>query len=533
MKQWKGLTIQADGEGISPELSRLVNLLGALLGQVVLDQAGKDVYDRIESVRSRCKQAYMTDSADLHAQVAKDLSELSLDDIEWVVRSFTTFFHLINKAEQEEIIRINRMREVNSDADHPRSESIAESIKQLKDKGFTLDQVMDVIRKTDIQPTLTAHPTEARRRSILYIQKEIASRLTKWNREKPVGRAESELFQEMYNEVVLMLNTDDVRASKIRVQDEIANGIYFLTNAIWNVIPLIHRDVSDALDTYYDATPELPAIVKYRSWIAGDRDGNPFVTAELTQYALMELRKAAIQMHITELHVLRRELSLSERQSPLSPWFVKIVHEALETADIDPEIKRVYVHEPFRLWVNILLSKLKAQLETPYQNIYPVAEYSHDLDRMKMALEESGFKSIAQYGQLERIRVLLKTFGFHLAALDIRQHSQIFGSTVDELMRIAGVHPSYRIAYRSREMRGASARDPKSTSFVGTACGPFGRKPIHTRYASTDSGCVDAGSGFDRFCDHQYDPSCIPDVGSGSALARNRKYPRIRHRTLV
>jgi len=443
MKQWKGLNIQAEGEGISPELSRLVNLLGTLLGQVVLDQAGKEVYDRVESVRSRCKKAYMTDSADLHGQVAKDLSVLSLNDIEWIVRSFTTFFHLINKAEQEEIIRINRLREFKSDEDHPRSESIAESIKLLKDKGFTLEQVMEVIRKTDIQPTLTAHPTEARRRSILYIQKEIASRLTKWNREKPVGRAESELFQEMYNEVVLMLNTDDVRASKIRVQDEIANGIYFLTNAIWNVIPLIHRDVSDALESYYDATPELPAIVKYRSWIAGDRDGNPFVTADLTRYALTELRKAAIQMHVTELHVLRRELSLSERQSPLSPWFVTMVREALVTADIDPEIKRVYVHEPFRLWTNILLSKLKAQLESPEKNIYSVAEYSHDLDRMKMALEESGFKSIAQYGQLERIRVLLKTFGFHLAALDIRQHSQIFGSTVDELMRVAGVHPSY------------------------------------------------------------------------------------------
>ncbi len=443
MKQWKGLQIQAEGEGISPELSRLVNLLGSLLGQVIRDQAGKEVFDWIESVRTRCKQAYSTDDSGLHESVAKDLAALSTSQLEWLVRAFTTFFHLINKAEQEEIIRINRDREKAADEQNPRSESIAQSIKVLKDKGLSFEQVVEVIRKTDIQPTLTAHPTEARRRSILYIQKEIASRLSRLNREPVFGRSQSELFQEIYNEVVLMLNTDDVRASKIRVQDEIANGIYFLTNSIWEVIPNIHRDVNEALETYFGKTAELPALVTYRTWIGGDRDGNPFVTAELTQYALVELRKAALGMHKTELQVLRRELSLSERQAPISPWFLEMVHKTLEEVTIDPEIKRVYVHEPFRLWVNILLAKLDAQLANPTTILYPVASFKEDLDLMNKALEESGFGAIAKFGRLSRIRVLVDTFGFHLAALDIRQHSQIFGSTVDELMRVSGVHSEY------------------------------------------------------------------------------------------
>jgi phosphoenolpyruvate carboxylase len=169
--------------------------------------------------------------------VASDLSKLSTVQLEWLVRSFTTFFHLINKAEQEEIIRINRDRETMADVGNPRSESIAQAVKVLKDKGLSFEQAVQVISKTDIQPTLTAHPTEARRRSVLYIQKEIAARLSKLNREPVFGRSETDLFQEIYNEVVLMLNTDDVRASKIRVEDEIANGIYFLTGAIWEVIP--------------------------------------------------------------------------------------------------------------------------------------------------------------------------------------------------------------------------------------------------------------------------------------------------------
>jgi phosphoenolpyruvate carboxylase len=443
MKHWKGLQIQAEGEGISPELSRLVNLLGSLLGQVVRDQAGKDVFDWVESVRNRCKQAYSDSDTDIHASVASDLSKLSTVQLEWLVRSFTTFFHLINKAEQEEIIRINREREKMADADNPRSESIGQAIKALKDKGLSFEQVMQVIAKTDIQPTLTAHPTEARRRSVLYIQKEIAARLSKLNREPVFGRSETELFQEIYNEVVLMLNTDDVRASKIRVEDEIANGIYFLTGAIWEVIPSIHRDVNDALEEYFGRTADIPALVKYRTWIGGDRDGNPFVTADLSRYALGELRKAALLMHKNELQVLRRELSISERQAPISSWFVEKVHATLDTVTIDSEIRRVYIHEPFRLWVNILLARIDAQLASPSQIVYPVAEYSADIEFMRKALVESGFDTIASYGRLERIRVLVKTFGFHLAALDVRQHSDIYGSTVAELMRISGVEPNY------------------------------------------------------------------------------------------
>ncbi|MEN9839988.1 MAG: hypothetical protein RL177_1467, partial [Bacteroidota bacterium] len=443
MKHWKGLQIQAEGEGISPELSRLVNLLGSLLGQVVRDQAGKEVFDWVESVRNRCKQAYSQTDTDIHASVASDLSKLSTVQLEWLVRSFTTFFHLINKAEQEEIIRINRDREKMADVANPRSESIAQAVKVLKDKGLSFEQAVQVISKTDIQPTLTAHPTEARRRSVLYIQKEIAARLSKLNREPVFGRSETDLFQEIYNEVVLMLNTDDVRASKIRVEDEIANGIYFLTGAIWEVIPSIHRDVHEALEDYYGRTADIPAIVKYRTWIGGDRDGNPFVTAELTKYALLELRKAALTMHKSELQVLRRELSISERQAPISPWFVEKVHETLETVNIDPEIRRVYIHEPFRLWVNIMLARIDAQIASPSLILYPVSEYSADIEFMRKALVESGFDSIASYGRLERIRVLLKTFGFHLAALDIRQHSDIYGSTVAELMRISGVEIDY------------------------------------------------------------------------------------------
>lgn len=436
MKQWKGLQIQAEGDGISPELSRSVNLLGALLGHVIRDQAGKPVFDRVERYRSAAKRQ------DWEA-IAADLKTCTVAELEWVIRAYTTFFHLVNKAEQEEIVRINRVRESEANVEKPRAESIREVVALLKGLGFTREQVLDVLRKVDIQPTLTAHPTEARRRSVLHIQKEIALRLSKWNRERPSGKPAEELFQEMYNEVVLLLNTDDVRASAIRVQDEIANGIYFLTNAIWEVVPRIHADVHDALETYYGKTAALHPFLRYRSWIGGDRDGNPFVTADLTRYAVMEHRKAALAMHRGEVQVLRRELSISERQTRIAPWFVAKVKEALETVEIDPEIRRVYLHEPFRLWVNVILAKLNAQIASPEEDLYPIEAYKADLADLDKALNDSGFQAIARYGRLARARTLADTFGFHLATLDIRQHSQVFGGAVADLLRLAGVHPDY------------------------------------------------------------------------------------------
>lgn len=423
-----------------------MNLLGALLGQVVRDQAGKAVFDRVERLRKRAKQA------DWDA-IAAELKSCTHEELEWLIRAYTTFFHLVNKAEQEEIVRINRVRESEADVEKPRAESIREAIALLKNLGFTRDQVLEVVRSVDIQPTLTAHPTEARRRSVLHIQKEIALRLSKWNREQPGGKAAEDLFQEMYNEVVLLLNTDDVRASAIRVQDEIANGIYFLTNAIWDVVPRIHADVQDALETYYGKSAELPAFLQYRSWIGGDRDGNPFVTADLTRYALLEHRKAALTMHRGELQVLRRELSISERQTDVAPWFVAKVKEALETVEIDTEIRRVYVHEPFRLWVNVMLARLQEQIDSPERAIYGIDAYKTDLVALDKALRDSGFQTIARHGRLARARTLADTFGFHLATLDIRQHSQVFGSAVADLLRLADVHPDYLSLTESERIR--------------------------------------------------------------------------------
>ena len=170
MTQWREFTIETEGTGISEPLSEQINLLGTILGHVIRTHAGQSIFDLVEELRNLCKEAAVNEDEALRDEAARKIGQLDLNEMVWILRAFTDFFHLVNKAEQLEIIRINRERAHAADADHPRPESIAESIGELKKQGYTLDQVMDILNRLDIQPTLTAHPTEARRQTILHKQ---------------------------------------------------------------------------------------------------------------------------------------------------------------------------------------------------------------------------------------------------------------------------------------------------------------------------------------------------------------------------
>ncbi len=163
---WQGLRIETEGTGISRPLSRQINLLGSLLGHVARRQAGEEVFALVEELRMLAKRAIQSDSEALRDEAARRIATLSTEKITWLVRIYTAFFVLINLSEQQEIVRINRKRAKEA-PNTPRAESIDEAIGMLKDAGCSFEQVCRAIERLDIQPTLTAHPTDARRRTIL------------------------------------------------------------------------------------------------------------------------------------------------------------------------------------------------------------------------------------------------------------------------------------------------------------------------------------------------------------------------------
>ncbi len=457
MDRWRGLEVEAEGTGISAPLSRQVNLLGAMLGQAVREQAGEDVFEEVEMLRMLCKRAAARSDPTERAEAQRRIAGLDERCIDWLLRAFTGFFHLVNQAEKQEIIRINRERSRDADgAPAARPESIAAAVRRMADAGMTAEQALQRLRRLDIQPTLTAHPTEARRRTILYKQRRIATLLGVLQR-NPSPEQEDRALRELFTQISVLLSTDDIRAQRPTVRDEVEQGLHFLRGAIWNTVPRIHADVARAFRAIWGGESEIPIFLRFRSWIGGDRDGNPNVTSEVTRWTLRQHRLAALRLHLHELRELRRELSVSDRRAPVPAELRESLESDAGEIPLPESMARRFEHEPFRLKLSFMMARLQKLLrepeslasaapgeDTPRGDVaYDRSRFLDDLRSLGRCLEEAGLGAVAQEGRLSRTLVLAQAFGFHMAALDIRQHSRVHEAALAELLARAGVCDDY------------------------------------------------------------------------------------------
>jgi phosphoenolpyruvate carboxylase len=441
------LHVEPEGTGITEPLSAQVNLLGTLLGQAIEERAGRAMLDQIEQLRAWAKDATNNEDDALRTHARENLRGLSSDEIGWLLRAFTAFFHLVNQAEQQEIIRINRER---ARTEEGRPESIDHAVRSLKEQGFSLEEVKRIITRLDIQPTLTAHPTEARRRSILFKQQHIAEQLNRLGRKENTPLETELILSDIHNQIALLLATDDVRTGAMTVEDEVEHGLYFLRNTIWESIPRIQADLRLALLKHFGEEAEIAPAVRYRSWIGSDRDGNPKVTPEVTWNTAMRLRSAVLAKYLEELVTLRRELSLSELQVSVSRRLYDSIEKDALTLTIDEERARQYRHEPFRTKVTYMMAKIarlveacSSRIPVEQETVYRCEDFVEDLEMMRECLREAGFEEVARTGSLSRILLQAQVFGFHFAALDMRQHSDVHEKAMDTILREAGVTESY------------------------------------------------------------------------------------------
>ena len=447
MSRWQGLQVKSEGTGISAHLSQQVNLLGEMLGQAIREQAGERVFALVEELRQLCKRAANEGDPAARDRAEEIVRGLTQTEIVWLLRSYNAFFHLVNQAEQQEIIRINRERARGVGGAASRPDSIEEAVREMKRRGVTLEEAIELVSKLDIQPTLTAHPTEARRRSILDKQRRIAALLTLL-RQNPTPDEEEDALDELYTHISLLLATAEVRVERPTVREEVEQGLYFLRGSIWEAVPEIHRDVERALRKHYGAVHELPAFLRYRSWIGSDRDGNPNVTSEVTRWTLAIHRQAALRRHLEEMRTLQQELSVSQRRVDVPASLYRSLEADAEEVTLDEGRRRQYQDEPYRLKIAYIMTRLGWLLEdleagTPYRSGYTSDRFVADLDLIDAALRESGFEEAAEHSHLWRARILARSFGFHLATLDVRQHSRIHEQALTEILRLAGVTENY------------------------------------------------------------------------------------------
>ena len=388
---------------------------------------------------------------------AATVAEADVDALAAVLRTLTAYFHLVNKAEQIEIVRVNRERERAATPEAPRAESLAAAAAELRDAGLDRDAALALVGRLDIQPTFTAHPTEARRRTVLLHQQEAARLLDRLASGELTPSEAADVRTDALARLRLLLATDEVRPGPVTVRDEVRHGLYFVATSVWDVVPRVHRDLRRALDAAFPS-PEpttLPPFLRYRSWIGGDRDGNPNVTADVTAWTLRAHREDALRLHRRTLGELRLLLSVSDQQVDLPPALTASVEADRDAVALPERRWRQNAHEPVRLKLLQMEARLDALIAAlppggsgqPRSDApapaYDAAAFRADLALVADALRAAGLAELADDGPLRDARVRAETFGFHLAALDLRQHSRVHESAVADLLAAAGVEADY------------------------------------------------------------------------------------------
>lgn len=426
-------TLDAEGAGLTPELGRNIDILAGILHDVATDQFGPDVADAIVGLHALCA------GSDKEPEKLDDVSHIvenfDADKLVRILRTTTALFHLTNQAEKQEIIRINRARG-HREPEVPRPESIDAAVQELKRQGVSYERMADVLTNLRIEPTLTAHPTEARRRSILYKQQRIAEVLTTLNAREPTPREEEEALKEIAAQVRLLLTTDEVRASAVKVENEVEHGLYFFREAIFDAVPSIVDDLRHAMLCHYGQSPRLDAPVRYRSWIGADSDGNPFVGPDVLRRTAETQRKAAIELYLDRLRELRRELSVSDRQVAPSADLQASIERDAEEIKLPERVSTVYAREPYRMKISYMMARLR-------EEEYSGAQLVADLELIADSLVETGVGDLAECGGVSTLITQARAFGLHLMRLDVRQHSDRTRGAVSACFAALGVADDY------------------------------------------------------------------------------------------
>ncbi len=442
---------------LSEPLGDDILLLDRLLGEVLADQEGTQLLEL-------ARRLYAEDEGCDPRTLLERMPELAQPRrVQRLLRAFTVLFQLLNTAEQKEIVRVNCERQARAGG-APRPESIREAVLRLRQSGTSAEQMQELLRGIDICPTLTAHPTEARRRAVMNKLQTIAEGLVECaepaelpHLDRPLG-APGMARQELRRTLTALWQTDELRASPITVADEARNTLYFFENAILDAVAWLHDDLREALkQTYPGHTFDLPPFIQYRSWVGGDRDGNPNVTPDVTWQTLLAHRQLALRHYLRRLETLRRDLTQSGRLVPASEELVRSIDQDRALVALPPERQQRFALEPYALKLLYMQARLEATLGhagavtdfraegaafAPAPPAYErAAQFLQDLLLLQCSLRQNRAAVLADEGALAHLVTQAKAFGFHLAALDIRQHSDEHERAVEEMITLARVLP--------------------------------------------------------------------------------------------
>ena len=427
-------------------LRRDVRFLGNILGEVLVHQGGRELLEHVEKIREMSKALRAEYLPELYEGFIQTVGGLEPGIRHQVIRAFAIYFQLVNIAEQNHRIRRKRDYE-RSAGESVQPGSIESVVQRLKEKNLPVDEVRQMLDGISLELVMTAHPTEATRRDVLDIHKRIADEVMELDNPTLTYREREKLREKLLNEVLTLWQTDELRDRKPTVLDEVRNGMYYFHETLFEVLPNVYEELERCLTKYYPEEQwHVPAYLRFGSWIGGDRDGNPSVTADVTWQTLKMQRNLAIHKYENNLRELARHLSFSTTIVNVSDELLASIKQDGENVELRTIEPWTNDKEPYRVKLRYMLQKLKnmreEQFEGTKQRYGSVEDFKADIEIIDRSLRHHYADYVANT-HLKKLIRQVELFGFHLAALDVRQHSKEHENAMTELLAKAGVASAY------------------------------------------------------------------------------------------
>ncbi len=422
-------------------LRRDVRLLGDMLGAVVVELAGQESFALVEEVRGLARDR-RAGRHDAEQALAAKIESLDTAQAETVARAFSIYFDLVNIAEDRQRVRVLRERE-RERSPQPIGESLAAGIAELKSLGLSASDVQEAIDRLSIELVFTAHPSEAKRRSIRAKLRRMRHSLLELDRSDILPRERSLHESDLHSELDVLWQTEFLRPTRPTVLDEVERGLSIMPR-LWEAVPQVHASLRRGLAACYPGESfHIPPFLTFGSWMGGDRDGNPFVTADVTERTLLRLRSAAIDRHVDWCVRLHDLLTISLHAARGATPLVELLEsQSAAWPDLAAALEPLAPHETYRRWIRMIRfrlerSRTESLSEPAALGAYASGrEFEADVSLLVDSLGQD--HGLADHSPATHWLDLVRTFGLHMTRLDVRQDARAYGDIMGEILAAAG-----------------------------------------------------------------------------------------------
>jgi len=428
------------------DLSSAIHLLGQTLGEVLRTQESVALFETEERIRALAK-ARRAGEAAAADRLATEVASVPADAARAMASAFAVYFDLVNLAEEIQRIRALRERER---ARHPApiGESVGEAVGVLKARGVSQEQMAALLGALRVELVLTAHPTEAKRRTVLSKLQRIGEMLRRLHEPDLLPRERQGEVARLRAEVTELWLTDRARTTRPAVTDEVRTGLYFIDAVFWDALPRIASELAASLAAHYPGLAAPPGWLRLASWIGGDRDGNPSVVTPVTAETLRLHRGLAVERHRRSLQELARRLSVSGRRCPPVPALTAWLDARRPLPEHVGYLGQRYASEPYRLALALLAADLEAASREE-MTARLLEEGPHPgrvtVDEVRMVLDLVGRSLLPALAndRLQTVRLQLDTFGLHAARLDVREDASRLAAALGGMLAELGIDPAF------------------------------------------------------------------------------------------